>query len=86
MASKNTVNALAKLDGLIRHPQSRQQFHKHPYATLQNTGAEPGDVPSDVWQALTEMTLEELGAIANLGGALTKAGLLDGELRWKFVV
>jgi hypothetical protein len=86
MASENTLIALAKLDGLIRDPQSRQQFHEDPYATLQNAGAEPGHVPSAVWQALTAMTLEELGAIANLGVALAEAGLLDGDLAWQFVV
>jgi len=86
MASENTLIALAQLDGLIRDPQSRQQFHEDPYATLQNAGAELGDVPSAVWQALTAMTLEELGAIANLGVALVEAGLLDGDLAWQFVV
>ena len=86
MASKNTVNALGILDDLIRDPQSRQQFLEDPYATLRNAGADPSDVPSEVWQTLTEMTLEELGAIADLGVALAEAGLLDGSLLWHHVV
>lgn len=86
MASENTVNALGILDDLIRDPESRQQFLEDPYTTLRNAGADPSDVPSEVWQALTEMTLEELSAIAALGVALAEAGLLDGSLLWHHVV
>ena len=86
MASENALNAVAILDDLIRDPQTRQQFYEDPYATLRNTGADPSDVPSEIWQALTEMTLEELSAIAALGVALAQAGLLDGSLLWHHVV
>lgn len=86
MASESTLIALAILDGLIRDPLSRLQFYEDPAATLQNAGAGLGDVPPAVWQALTAMTLEELGALANLGVALAEAGLLDGDLAWHHVV
>jgi hypothetical protein len=86
MASENTVNALGILDDLIRDPESRAQFYEDPYDTLQNAGADPGDVPPTVWGALTEMTLEELGAIAALGVALAEAGIFDGSLHWRHVV
>jgi hypothetical protein len=86
MANENTLNALGILDDLIRDPQSRIQFLEDPYATLRNAGADPDDVPSEVWQVLTQMTLDELGAIANLGVALAEAGLLDGSLLWHHVV
>ena len=83
MAGEGALNAIAKLDDLIRHPQSRQQFYEHPDATLRNAGADPDDVPRHVWQALTGMTLVELAAIAKLGIALYDDGLLDGSLPWR---
>jgi hypothetical protein len=86
MESDNTYIALAKLDELIRDPQSRQQFHEDPYATLQNARVELEDVPPNVLQTLTEMTLEELGALADLDAALAEAGLFDGNRVYKFVV
>ena len=86
MASENTLNAVAILDDLIRDPQSRLRFHEDPYGTLRNAGADPDDVPSEVWQVLTQMTLDELGAIADLGVALAEDGLLDGSLLWHHVV
>lgn len=86
MATENTRSALSKLDQLIRDPQARQRFHEDPHATLRNTGAEPDDVPAAIWQALTEMTVGELAAIAALGAALAEAGVLDGDLPWQFVV
>jgi hypothetical protein len=49
---------------------------------MRAAGADPGNVPSEVWTTLTNMTLEELSAIAALGGALAEAGLLDGSLPW----
>jgi hypothetical protein len=82
MASENALNAVAILDDLIRDPLTRQQFYEDPDATLRNAGADPADVPPHVWQALTEMTLDELTAIAVLGIALTEDGLLDGSLPW----
>ena len=86
MASENTVNALGILDDLIRDPQSRIQFLDDPYTTMQNAGADPSDVPSGVWQVVIQMSLEELGAIADLGAALAAAGLFDGSLLWHHVV
>ena len=86
MASENALNAVARLDDLIRDPQSRQQFLDDPYVTLRHAGADPSDVPSEVWQVLTEMTFEELSAIADLGAALAEAGLFDGSLLWHHVV
>lgn len=86
MTRENTLIALAKLDGIIRDPLSRQQFKEDPYATLQEAGVELDDVPAPVWQILTGMTLEELGAVADLGGALAEAGLFDDDLAWHFVV
>jgi hypothetical protein len=83
MASENALNAVAILDDLIRDPQSRQQFYEDRDTTLRNAGADPDDVPPHVWQALTEMTLEELAAIAALGIALADDGLLDGSLPWQ---
>jgi hypothetical protein len=82
MASENALNVVAILDDLIRDPQTRQQFYEDPDATLRNAGADPEDVPPHVWQALTEMTIEELTAIALLGVALAEDGLLDGSLPW----
>jgi len=86
MASENALNAVAILDGLIRDPQSRQQFYEDPDDTLLNAGADPEDVPPHVWQTLTEMTLEELAAVAALGIALAEDGLLDGSLHWHHIV
>jgi hypothetical protein len=86
MASENALNAVAILDDLIRDPQSRQQFYEDPDAALRNAGADPGDVPPHVWQALTEMTLEELAAIAALGIALAEDGLFDSGLLWHHIV
>jgi hypothetical protein len=80
------IAALSKLDQIIRDPRSRQEFLDDPHETLRNTGAEPGDVPPNVWQALTDMTLVELAAIARLGTALTDDRCLEGDLVWKIVV
>jgi hypothetical protein len=76
MTIENARTAVSKLDRLIRDPQSRYQFHEDPHATLRNAGADPDDVPTAVWQVLTEMTPAELDAIAALGVALDEAGLL----------
>jgi hypothetical protein len=90
MATENTRIALLSLDQIIRDPESRQRFHENPDATLQDTlrdtEAEPADVPAGVWQALTDMSLAELDAIAALGAALVEAGLLDGSIPWQMVV
>jgi hypothetical protein len=86
MASENALNAVAILDDLIRDPQTRQQFYEDPDATLRSVEADPEDLPPHVWQALTEMTLEELTAIAVLGVALAEDGLFDGSLLWHHVV
>ena len=86
MASESAVYAIGVLDGLIRDPETRQQFYEDPDDTLLNAGVDPSDVPSEVWQVLTEMTLEELTALAALGIALAEAGLLDGSLSWHHVV
>jgi hypothetical protein len=86
MTSENALNAVAVLDDLIRDPQSRQRFYEDPDATLRNAGADPDDVPPHVWQALTEMTLAELAAIAALGIALAEDGLFDSGLLWHHVV
>jgi hypothetical protein len=82
MTSENVLNVVAILDGLIRDPESRLQFYEDPDATLRSAGADPADVPPHVWLALTEMTVEELTAIAVLGVALSQDGLLDGSLLW----
>lgn len=86
MASESAAYAVGVLDRLIRDPESRLQFYEDPDDTLLNAGANPSDVPPEVWQVLTEMTLEELTAIAALGIALAEAGLLDGSLRWLHIV
>lgn len=86
MTSENTLIALAKLDALIRDPLTRQQFQEDSYVTLREAGVELDDVPPVVWQALQQMSLEELTAIADLGVALDEAGLLHGDLAWHFVV
>jgi hypothetical protein len=78
--------ALSQLDQIIRDPGSRQDFLDNPQATLRNAGAEPDDVPSAVWRALTDMSLAELAAIATLGAALAEAGCLDGDIPWQWVV
>jgi hypothetical protein len=82
MTNENVLNVVAILDGLIRDPESRIQFYEDPDDTLRNAGADPEDVPPHVWLALTEMTLEELTAIAVLGVALSEDGLLDGRHAW----
>ena len=86
MASENALNAVAVLDDLIRDPQSRLQFYEDSDDTLRNAGVDPDDVPAHVWQALTEMTLEELTAIAVLGIALAEDGLFDSGLLWRHAV
>ena len=83
MTSENTFYAVGILDGVLRNPVSRRRFHEDPDGTMREAGADPGDVPSEVWWTLTHMTLEELAAIAELGVALAEAGLLDGNLPWK---
>jgi hypothetical protein len=86
MASENALNAVAILDDLIRDPQSRIQFYEDPDDTLRNAGVDPDDVPPHVWQVLTEMTLEELTAIAALGLALAEDGLFDSGLHWRHII
>lgn len=83
MTSENTIDAIGILDGVLRNPVSRRRFHEDPDGTLVNAGADPRDVPSEVWWTLTHMTLQELAAIAELGVALDEAGLLDGSLAWR---
>ena len=83
MTNDDTFNAVGILDGVLRDPVSRRSFYENPDSTMREAGADPGDVPSEVWTTLTNMTLEELSAIAALGGALAEAGLLDGSLPWK---
>jgi hypothetical protein len=80
MTSENARAAVSTLDRLIRDPQSRRQFHEDPHATLRNAGADPDDVPTAVWQVLTEMTPAELDATATLGVALADAGLLPNGI------
>jgi hypothetical protein len=86
MASESALNAVAILDGVIRDPESRVRFYEDPDDTLRDAGADPEDVPPHVWQALIEMTLEELTAVAALGIALAEDGLFDGGLHWHHVV
>ena len=83
MASEETLDAIAKLDGTLRNPVSRRRFHVDPEGTMRDAGANPGDVPPEVWWTLTHMTLVELAAIAELGVALAEDGLLDGSLLWQ---
>jgi hypothetical protein len=86
MATENTQIALSRLDQIIRDPQLRQRFSDYPHETLRNEGGEPDDVPSAVWQVLTEMSPAELAAIAALGAALAEDRLLDGDFVWRHVV
>jgi hypothetical protein len=86
MANENSRDALVELDRLIRDPRTRYQFRDDPHTTLRNTGADPDDVPTAVWQTLTEMTNAELDAIAALGTALAEAGVLDGDEPWTIVI
>jgi len=79
MTTENARAAVSKVDQLIRDPRSRQQFHEDPHATLRNAGADPGDVPTAVWEILTDMTPAELEAVLALGIALADAGLLEGK-------
>ena len=76
MTSENIPPAVSELDRIIRDPQSRHQFHEDPHATLRNAGADPADVPEDVWQVITGLTNAELDAVAAVGVALERAGLL----------
>jgi hypothetical protein len=86
MASENINEVLEALDAIIRDPVRRQRFVEHPDLTLRDAGYDPGDVPPQVWAALTRMTFDELKAISDLGFALTEAGLLDGSMFWRHVV
>ena len=86
MTIENARTALSKLERLIRDPQSRHQFHEDPHATLRNAGADPDDVPTAVWQVLTEMTPAELDAIAALGVAMAEAGFLDGDQPYGIII
>ena len=79
MTTENARAAVSKLDRVICDPQSRRQFHEDPHATLRNAGAEPDDVPTAVWEILTDMTPAELEAVLALGVALADAGLLEGK-------
>jgi hypothetical protein len=84
MASENTLDgALEALDGILQDPEKRQQFVEDPEGTLGFAGYDPDDVPEQVWQALIQMSFEELTGIGDLGVALSQAGLLDGSLVWK---
>lgn len=53
---------------------------------MRNRGADPDQVPSEVWATLTNMSLGELAAIAELGVALADTGWLDGAIAWRHVV
>ena len=86
MATEETLDAIAKLDGIIRDPVKRQRFVEHPDATLQDAGYDSDGVPQPVWEALTRMTFDELKALSDLGFALTEAGLLYGPLPSKHIV
>ena len=84
MASENTLDGvLEALDGILQDPEKRQQFVEDPEGTLRFAGYEPDGVPEQVWQALINMSFEELTGIGDLGVALSQAGLLDGSLAWK---
>ena len=84
MASENNLDAaIGALDGILQDPVKRRQFVEDPEGTLQFAGYEPDSVPEQVWQALINMSFEELTGIGDLGVALSQAGLLDGSLAWK---
>ena len=86
MTTENARAAVSKVDQLIRDPRSRQQFHQDPHATLRNAGADPGDVPTAVWEILTDMTPAELDAIVALGVAMAEAGLIDGDHSYGIII
>ena len=84
MESENTLDgALGALDGILQDPVKRQQFVEDPEGTLGFAGYGSDDVPEQVWQALIQMSFDELTGIGDLGVALSQAGLLDGTQLWK---
>ena len=83
MATEETLDAIAKLDDIIRDPVKRQRFVEHPDATLQDVGSDSDGVPQPVWEALTRMTFDELKAISDLGFALEADGVFNANLPWK---
>jgi len=86
MGNGSDVDAVAKLDEIIRNRGTRQNFHKHPKRTMQDEGGDPNAVPREVWDTVTHMSSAELDAIGELGVALDHSGLLDGHLAWRHVV
>jgi hypothetical protein len=82
MANGNISEVLGALDNIIRDPVKRQRFVEHPDLELEAEGYVKGDVPSQIWEALTRMTFDELKAISDLTFALAEAGLLNGHLSW----
>jgi hypothetical protein len=86
MTSHAPIDAVGILDDIIRDPGSRRQFKQHPVDTMRNKGANPDQVPSEVWATVTNMSLGELTAIAELGVALSDTEWLNGAIAWKHVV
>ena len=78
--------AVERLDDIIRNQQTRTQFTQDPRRTMQDAGANPDDVPGEVWTTVTDMSFEELTTIADLGSALSATGWLHGQLAWRHVV
>jgi hypothetical protein len=86
MASANTIEAVDKLDDILRHRHKREQFHQNPEQAMHDAGGNPAHVPQEVWGTLTHMSPDELAAIAELGVALDDSGLFDGSVTWRHVV
>ena len=86
MGNNSTIDAVAKLDDIIRNPGLRKNFKDHPDQTMHEAGADPVHVPAEVWQTVTQMSIEELTAIADLGVALSDTEWLHGKIAWHHVV
>jgi len=86
MMNGSAIAAVEKLDDIIHNSGSRKKFKNNPESAMRDAGADPAEVPPEVWDTLTQMSLDELTAIADLGVALSDTGWLDGKIAWHHVV
>jgi len=70
--------ALGKVGDLLRTPAFRGSFARNPLDALRDVGVNPQDIDADVLNVLTELTSAELRVLADVGGALRKAGIDAG--------
>ena len=62
----------------LRTPAFRGSFARNPLDALRDVGVNPQDIDAEVLNVLTELTSAELRVLADVGGALRKAGVDAG--------